>query len=1594
MAFDAAPQNEINRLVRLYRQAVKDLGRQFVAEVDVGRRASIVSKMQQIFQKFDGLEEATGKWAKRNITKLYWQNKREIEADLKKLGLPPVRDFAGFNLVHQQSIEALLNDPSTGFVSGMTRGADQIKDRMKTIRNQAKLLRSSQRAFDETIARVGILEGATLNQTRDALVREMLSSKARSELVLLPKVGKLPKNHIFANMANLPFVEIPLASGGVRNLRIDHYAEMLARTKSRQAAVLARRNAALSHGQDVMQVSSNLPLEDDACSLYIGRLFALTQAAAEKWGIAHVSQLPNGGAPFHPNCTHSEIPYYPEVEDQAETAVRGTKPPPWALNRPWSEVQKEYRKRGGFKNLGKWNPAGVKLGKTTGGRERRRREAGLPPGGLPPGAPPEAGPGPRTPPGPPPVTQGPISPAARERAAQIAQTEALPKTEEIVNSVTNSTVNPVTEALVATPQAQSIPGITSSVFDSMALKRAVDAVDDALDQIPGMNLTKKAELSPPISDDVAKAAVRKAKRQLMVKELKASLSGDDVFFGLEQQIADKGLRGKSLQNFLNGIVDMEIERVRVALGLDVKDIANILNDDSALRIQISKVVTDAKYFADDLDDALGAMSASIDSEVDELLESFAFKTSIDKAAAIKNIQGDLRLALKGKLGPISKVGDGLTQQTIGKLVDDALEKAGAAKKIERSVDDLIAQALILVVDAKKHMKAVLPSHVQNVLKPGIREDVIPIIKKAGSYGDQAAIDAAIRVRVTDRTKDFLEKELKENFPELKPSFYQEVLDSITDETKIKQTIGSIREKVQAQIQLSIANAKGEIPSLKPSLIDELAAEIDEDELLKTNEAILQSHASNKVYNATLGKLSDAGMPDAEIEALSKVIGKEIAEEAKKKGKGFLDLLKETDEAAAAVATTSPVDELLVFKKGIPTKKSLAEAAGYKATEVVLDEIADLLEQRRGSLALNKLSAKQGSAARRRIEDAAYDWIRDNSPGDLSPDEIKKIVKNAKIPTRMKELQVFVREAVLEFEPGSPAQNYKVQILKLRDDSLRAPAPSKAPESAVLSYERKPVTPKPRIDVNPRDFPDGNPDDLKVVRRLGGSTGAELVEDAEGRLFVRKRGSSPDHLREEFYSEEMYRSMGVRTPPSRLYETSSGPIKLSKYLGDDARTLGQLKGAEFDAAVKQVQDDFAADAFFGNWDVAGQGLDNVMVDAAGNAWRIDTGGALRYRAQGALKGTDGTPKFNQYLRELWSLQDAKVNSDTARIFGGIGHMQKVAQMERLLEAKDDILRIARSDADLTRILEARFDEVEDMVMSARLMEVDEYVESHIEAIAQYGTQLGDRGTLERLPKTLNSRSKGDVYAVDENGDSFDHLRGRGSIVEDVVAYISENGGDYSVIEAWAADQASSSQSPAARAMKYLIAKKTRKADVSRYWWGETPNGEIRTIQKGVEVFGNKYDGVLKRIMANNSVSREAAEEIYLKTVQMYQSFVQQYLRRIEFRGNDRARKMIKLMRTNDAAALRMNGFKQTGQVGSMREGAMESSSIWKEVQLNPELTITEVPHHRILASYFTERSPGRGNDMFLGDGENEFLAMLSDLKTIWQRTSRYASPWGQ
>ena len=110
-------------------------------------------------------------------------------------------------------------------------------------------------------------------------------------------------------------------------------------------------------------------------------------------------------------------------------------------------------------------------------------------------------------------------------------------------------------------------------------------------------------------------------------------------------------------------------------------------------------------------------------------------------------------------------------------------------------------------------------------------------------------------------------------------------------------------------------------------------------------------------------------------------------------------------------------------------------------------------------------------------------------------------------------------------------------------SDRAQEPEPAPEPAQL----------------PSGFP-ADPERVEHVRSLGGTTGAELVRDpATGKMYVRKRGASPDHIREECAADAAYQALGVKVPQFELYETPAGPVNLNVPGGSKQGTTLRLKG---------------------------------------------------------------------------------------------------------------------------------------------------------------------------------------------------------------------------------------------------------------------------------------------------------------------------------------------------------------------------------------------------------------------------------------------------
>jgi hypothetical protein len=179
---------------------------------------------------------------------------------------------------------------------------------------------------------------------------------------------------------------------------------------------------------------------------------------------------------------------------------------------------------------------------------------------------------------------------------------------------------------------------------------------------------------------------------------------------------------------------------------------------------------------------------------------------------------------------------------------------------------------------------------------------------------------------------------------------------------------------------------------------------------------------------------------------------------------------------------------------------------------------------------------------------------------------------------------------------------------------------------------------------------------KVGGKLGGSSDGGQYIDADGNAWYVKTASSPEAARQEALAARLYRLTGAETAEVHLGVDANGnPAVASKLVPTEGAAGPGHPGA---------LENFAADAWLANWDVAGQSHDNLLV-SNGKAVRMDMGGALEFRAQGKPK-YGGLPNE---VSEMNTLRDPGVNAQTAAVFGGMSKGQILDSIGRLEKVSD-------------------------------------------------------------------------------------------------------------------------------------------------------------------------------------------------------------------------------------------------------------------------------------------------------------------------------------
>lgn len=455
------------------------------------------------------------------------------------------------------------------------------------------------------------------------------------------------------------------------------------------------------------------------------------------------------------------------------------------------------------------------------------------------------------------------------------------------------------------------------------------------------------------------------------------------------------------------------------------------------------------------------------------------------------------------------------------------------------------------------------------------------------------------------------------------------------------------------------------------------------------------------------------------------------------------------------------------KPGAPGPDLKKLAAEKLAKELADDAAKIAAAKKKADDALNSLLAKAGgpedagkylaTALKTLQQDAT--WTK--AAADVKTKDLLDLAAYLKKKTDTSKLLSLYKSQILKGKTPSPQAKdafnalgadekdaflAKIQKQKAKAEAEAQAAALEAAKAAVLA-KKDDIIAALKAELSKPDVADASvsvskpvarplPDEMtKVGAQAGSNPGGVYQDDAGVRWYV-KTPASAEVARNEVLTAQLYRAAGVEVPDVYLTVLGGRPAVASRIVDGLVEDAARLTRAR----VAGVQSDFVVDAWLANWDVVGAAFDNLKLTPAGRGFRLDTGGGLAYRAQGAAKGKDWGPT----VPELESMRDGTRNS--GQVFR---HVTKA-------DLEDGIRRIlAIDDADLEAIVyRAGLGDVEAPKMLATLRARRDYLRDKIQPKPAPEPEPIATGkvTPNELKRIQNARGNG--YAIQGDSDQIE------------------------------------------------------------------------------------------------------------------------------------------------------------------------------------------------------------------------------------------------
>ncbi len=184
---------------------------------------------------------------------------------------------------------------------------------------------------------------------------------------------------------------------------------------------------------------------------------------------------------------------------------------------------------------------------------------------------------------------------------------------------------------------------------------------------------------------------------------------------------------------------------------------------------------------------------------------------------------------------------------------------------------------------------------------------------------------------------------------------------------------------------------------------------------------------------------------------------------------------------------------------------------------------------------------------------------------------------------------------------------------------------------------------------------------KVGNQMGSNPGG-VYKDEEGTKHYVKFYDNTERMRSENLANSIYKELGIKAPDTKLVTMDGKEAIASKFIPNP-----QSMSKNDITLHDDVKKGFVADAYLANHDVMGLTFDNIM-RSGDSAYRIDNGGAMFYRAQGARKSL-----FDQHpndVPEIDSMRNPEIAREAGQVYKNVREGSMKNQSDHLVKTLTD------------------------------------------------------------------------------------------------------------------------------------------------------------------------------------------------------------------------------------------------------------------------------------------------------------------------------------